>query len=205
MSQVTIEEINAELRRRGVSQNNIELSKIDSDHKEIEEYLKTNIGLQSDPDYQKALSEYEALTNKRAQAFSDMQAQKADDPSVGAKVDAAARGTVEGAGQMLALPAEAINAAPQLLNVVPGTGVEFESFSDAPFGGSKGFRNVIQSSGLGYYKQPSRLGLDDDSLAELGDMPPSTRPAAVFGEEVGASLVPGGMIMKAARGRCLAQ
>ena len=205
MSQVTIEEINAELRRRGVSQNKIELSKMDSDHKEIEEYLKTNIGLQSDPNYQKALSEYEALTNKRAQAFSDMQAQKADDPSVGAKVDAAARGTVEGAGQMLALPAEAINAAPQLLNVVPGTGVEFESFSDAPFGGSKGFRNVIQSSGLGYYKQPSRLGLDDDSLAELGDMPPSTRPAAVFGEEVGASLVPGGMIMKAARGRTALQ
>jgi hypothetical protein len=215
MSQVTIEEINAELRRRGVSQNNIGLSQMDSDHNEIEEYLKTNIGLQGDPAYQKALSEYEALTNKRAQAFSDMQAQMADDPSVKAKIDAAARGAVEGAGQMLALPAEAINASPRLLNFVPGAGVTndptkegfnaFESFSDAPFGGSKGFRNVIQSSGLGYYKQPSRLGLDDDSLAELGDMPPSTRPAAVFGEEVGMSLVPAGMVMKAAGGRTALQ
>jgi len=215
MSQITQEQIRAELRRRGVSEQEISLSSIDSDHKKLEEFLKTNIGLQGDPDYQKALSEYKALTNKRAQAFSDMQAQKADDPSVEAKVDAAARGTVEGAGQILALPAEAINAAPKLLNLVPGTGVTndptkegfnaFESFSDAPFGGSKGFRNVIQSSGLGYYKQPSRLGLDDDSLAELGDMPPSTRPAAVFGEEVGMSLVPAGMVMKAAGGRTALQ
>ena len=215
MSQITQEQIRAELRRRGVSEQEISLSSIDSDHKKVEEYLKTNIGLQGDPMYEKALSEYEALTEKRAKAYADMQASKADDPSMAAKVDAAYRGTVEGAGQILALPAEAINAAPKLLNFIPGTGVTndptkegfyaFDSFSDAPVGGSESIRGVTQALGQGYYKQPSRLGIDDDRLAELGDMPPSTRPAAVFGEEVGATLVPGGIIMKAARGKTALQ
>ena len=215
MSQITQEQIRAELRRRGVSEQEISLSSIDSDHKKVEEYLKTNIGLQGDPVYEKALSEYQALTEKRAQAYADMQANKADDPSMAAKVDAAARGTVEGAGQMLALPAEAVNASPKLFNFIPGTGVTndptkegfnaFDSFSDAPVGGSKSIRGVTQALGQGYYKQPSRLGIDDDRPAELGDMPPSTRPAAVFGEEVGATLVPGGMVMKAARNKTALQ
>ena len=96
MSQITQEQIRAELRRRGVSEQEISLSSIDSDHKEVEEYLKTNIGLQGDPVYEKALSEYQALTEKRAQAYANVQERKADDPSMAAKVDAAARGTVEG-------------------------------------------------------------------------------------------------------------
>ena len=88
MSQITQEQIRAELRRRGVSERKIDLSAMDSRHKEYEEFLKTNIGLQGDPAYQDVLNEYQNLTQQRAQAFSDFQAQKIDDPSMTAKADA---------------------------------------------------------------------------------------------------------------------
>ena len=76
MSQITQEQIRAELRRRGVSEREIGLSHMDDKHKEYEEFLKTNIGLQGDPAYQDVLNEYQNLTQQRAQAFSDFQAQK---------------------------------------------------------------------------------------------------------------------------------
>ena len=121
MSQITQEQIRAELRRRGVSEREIGLSHMDDKHKEYEEFLKTNIGLQGDPAYQDVLNEYQNLTQQRAQAFSDFQAQKTDDPSMTAKVDALGRGVMEGVGQVAALPVEAVNASPRLLNFVPGT------------------------------------------------------------------------------------
>ena len=207
MSQITQEQIRAELRRRGVSEREIGLSHMDDKHKEYEEFLKTNVGLQGDPAYQDVLNEYRNLTQQRAQAFSDFQAQKADNSSPGAKADALGRGVMEGVGQVAALPVEAVNASPRLLNLVPGNDVEFESFSKDPLGGSKDMRRVTQGLGLGYYKQnPSRLGLtDSDEPAQVGDMPPSTRPFAVAGEEIGAAATFAAPIAVAAKGKTALQ
>ena len=207
MSQITQEQIRAELRRRGVSEREIGLSHMDDKHKEYEEFLKTNVGLQGDPAYQDVLNEYRNLSQQRAQAFSDFQAQKADNSSPGAKADALGRGIVEGVGQVAALPVEAVNASPRLLNLVPGNDVEFESFSKDPLGGSKDMRRVTQGLGLGYYKQnPSRLGLtDSDEPAQVGDMPPSTRPFAVAGEEIGAAATFAAPIAMAAKGKTALQ
>ena len=207
MSQITQEQVRAELQRRGVSDQEISLSNMDNKYNKYEEFLRTNIGLQGDPGYQEVLNEYRNLSQQRAQAFSDFQAQNADDPSMEAKVDAAGRGVFEGIGQMAALPVEAMNASPQLLNLVPGTDVEFESFSKDPLGGSKDMRRATQGLGVGYYKQrPSRLGLDDSNEpAQIGDMPPSTRPAAVFGEEVGMSASFFAPIAMAAKGKTAMQ
>lgn len=209
MSQITQEQIRAELRRRGVSEREIGLSHMDDKHKEYEEFLKTNVGLQGDPAYQDVLNEYRNLSQQRAQAFSDFQAQKADNSSPGAKADALGRGIVEGVGQVAALPVEAVNASPRLLKLVPG-GLEkgeFESFSEDPLGGSKDMRRVTQGLGLGYYKQnPSRLGLtDSDEPAQVGDMPPSTRPFAVAGEEIGAAAAFAAPIAMAAKGKTALQ
>ena len=217
MSQITQEQIRAELRRRGVSEREIGLSHMDNKHKEYEKFLKTNIGLQGDPAYQDVLNEYQNLTQQRAQAFSDFQAQKTDDPSMTAKADALGRGVIEGVGQVAALPVEAVNASQRLLNFVPGTGVTndptkegfnaFESFSEDPLGGSKDMRRVTQGLGLGYYKQnPSRLGLtDSDEPAQVGDMPPSTRPFAVAGEEIGGAAAFAAPIAIAAKGKTALQ
>ena len=168
MSQITQEQVRAELQRRGVSDQEISLSNMDNKYNKYEEFLRTNIGLQGDPGYQEVLNEYRNLSQQRAQAFCDFQAQNADDP---------------------------------------GTDVEFESFSKDPLGGSKDMRRATQGLGVGYYKQrPSRLGLDDSNEpAQIGDMPPSTRPAAVFGEEVGMSASFFAPIAMAAKGKTAMQ
>ena len=66
MSQITQEQIRAELRRRGVSEREIDLSHMDKKHKEYEDFLKTNIGLQGDPAYQDVLNEYRSPQIGRA-------------------------------------------------------------------------------------------------------------------------------------------
>ena len=193
MSEFSKEEIIAELNRRG-SVSEPGLVEVDDQVKNLETYLVENEGFSGQPDYEKVKEAYKVQVQERAKLFSQEQAKQFDKTGVIPKLDAIGRGFNEGAAKMAGLSVDYVSA---------GLGAIGIPTSDEPFMGSKDLSRDVQRLGMGYYDAvPNRIGPkgpEDETFlppildlfrqakgepSTLGDMPPSTRPGAVAGEEM---------------------
>ena len=192
MSEFSKEEIIAELNRRG-SVSEPGLVEVDDQVKNLETYLVENEGFSGQPDYEKVKEAYKVQVQERAKLFSQEQAKQFDKTGVIPKLDAIGRGFNEGVAKMVGAPVDLVSA---------GLGAIGIPTSDEPFMGSKDLSRDVQRLGMGYYDAvPKRIGPkgpEDEMFlppaldlfrqakgepSTLGDMPPSTRPGAVAGEE----------------------
>lgn len=199
MSNPTQEQVIAELRKRGRSSDEIRYAILDKQHKKYEDFLSTNVGLQEDENYKLVKKEYNNVLTERAKLFADMQARAADDPSVIKNLDAFIRAVNETGADVLGSPVDVTNFALQQV----GLG------SEEPLFGSKMLARSLQSMNMGYYDSsaPDRSIRSNQSeekndrvpAATIADMPPSTRPYAVAGEEAATSLALASPIAYAAR------
>ena len=172
----TREQILQELKDRGKTDLEIDSIRLDSDVKRLDKYLIENQGFSGSAEYEKVLQERRQKNAERAKLNADMMAQAVDDPSVMKSIDATGRGFNEAAARLLGAPVDIVSGGLGLV----GLG------SEEPALGSRALRRATQSAGFGYYAQtPERTIQPEDSIRGVGDMPYSTRPFAVAGEEIG--------------------
>lgn len=198
MSKLTTDQVISELRKRGVSEEEISFAKLDNQYKFYQGYLAENVGLQGEEDYKLVQKEFSEVAGKRAKVFADMQAKAADDPSMSKKIDAIARGVNETyLSDIAGLPVDAVN---KVILEPMGLG------TDEPMFGSKNLSRTLQAFGMGYYdsSKPRTISGSSDP-ATYADMPPSTRPYAVAGEEAATALSMAAPIGLAARSRTAMQ
>ena len=215
METLTNEQAIAELRKRGVTDTEINFHTEDNKYNRLKSFLAENAGLQGEEDYQKAVEEFKKVGASRAKLFADMEAQAVDDPSMQAKLGALGRGFFQGPAQLadavLALPIAGVDAT--LKTVLPES---LYPDSASPYNLSR----ALQEVGLGYYDAASVAGRLPENVASdqrakspftnrpystLRDMPASTRPFAVAGEEAGLSMSMSAPIAMAAKGKTAVQ
>ena len=199
MTQPTTDQAIAELRKRGYSDDQISFAKLDNQYKSYQGYLAENIGLQGEEDYKLVQKEFSEVAGKRAKVFADMQAKAVDDPSVLHNADAFLRSILETTADVAGFIPDVSQG---ITNAIVGGNAE------SPLG-SKNLSRNLQALGLGYYdssKGPEFFQIKDgEEPATIGDMPPSTRPYAVAGEEMSTAAATTMGVGALARGRTAMQ
>jgi hypothetical protein len=197
MTQPTTDQAIAELRKRGYSDDQISFAKLDNQYKSYQGYLAENVGLQGEEDYKLVQKEFSEVAGKRSKVFADMQAKAADDPSVLHNADAFLRSILETTADVAGFIPDVSQG---ITNAIVGGNAESRL-------GSKNLSRNLQALGLGYYDSSKgpEFGFNEGEPATIGDMPPSTRPYAVAGEEMSTAAATTMGVGTLARGRTAMQ
>ena len=199
MSEYTADQILAELKRRGASDEHIGLATLDKQSSQLRSWLQTNAFRKGTDDYNKVSDEFMRTWRERADAFARFQEVQTDTSTPLEKVGALGKGVItEGAGPLAGAGVGfAVGNVPgALAGLAIGTGVpadivnlgleEVGLGTEEPVLGSQNIRRNLEGLGIGY--------------TDRGDLPPSQRSLAAAGETIGASLSMYAPVGLAARG-----